>query len=96
VFISGLHACLSYGSYGPRTVLLLDVCARAVESAQNCIQCGECEGKCSYHLPIREMIEEKENMEFYRSIAQGAAEPTRVSDLGGLGMMVAREQVRYS
>jgi predicted aldo/keto reductase-like oxidoreductase len=46
--------------------------ARAVESAQSCIQCGECEGKCPYHLPIREMIEE--NMEFYRSIAQGTAE----------------------
>ena len=28
----------------------------AVESAKNCIQCGECEEKCPYDLPIREMI----------------------------------------
>ena len=29
-----------------------------VESAENCIQCGECEEKCPYDLPIREMITE--------------------------------------
>jgi predicted aldo/keto reductase-like oxidoreductase len=37
--------------------------AEAVERARNCIQCGECEEKCPYHLPIREMI--VENIEFY-------------------------------
>jgi predicted aldo/keto reductase-like oxidoreductase len=31
----------------------------AVESAKNCIQCGECEEKCPYKLPIREMIVER-------------------------------------
>jgi predicted aldo/keto reductase-like oxidoreductase len=39
----------------------------AVESAQNCIQCGECEEKCPYQLPIREMI--AENLAFYERIA---------------------------
>lgn len=34
-----------------------------VESAGRCIECGECEDKCPYHLPIREMI--AENIEFY-------------------------------
>jgi predicted aldo/keto reductase-like oxidoreductase len=41
--------------------------AEAVESAKNCIQCGECEEKCPYNLPIREMIEE--NIAFYERVA---------------------------
>ena len=39
----------------------------AVETAENCIQCGECEEKCPYNLPIREMI--VENVEFYKGMA---------------------------
>ncbi|MCW4051338.1 MAG: aldo/keto reductase [Candidatus Bathyarchaeota archaeon] len=34
-----------------------------VESAENCIQCGACEPKCPYQLPIREMIQE--NLKYY-------------------------------
>jgi predicted aldo/keto reductase-like oxidoreductase len=41
--------------------------AEAVESAENCIECGECEEKCPYELPIREML--AENMAFYESAA---------------------------
>jgi len=37
--------------------------AEAAASAKNCIECGECEDKCPYHLPIRDMI--VENYEFY-------------------------------
>jgi predicted aldo/keto reductase-like oxidoreductase len=40
---------------------------RAVETGKNCIQCGECEAKCPYHLPIREMI--AENIAFYERMA---------------------------
>jgi predicted aldo/keto reductase-like oxidoreductase len=41
--------------------------AEAVESARHCVQCGECEEKCPYQLPIREML--VENVAFYDSIA---------------------------
>ena len=37
---------------------------RVVASAENCIGCGECETKCPYELPIREMI--AEHVELYR------------------------------
>ena len=40
--------------------------AEAVASAENCSECGECEEKCPYHLPIREML--GENIEFYRRV----------------------------
>ncbi|MHA2396994.1 MAG: 4Fe-4S dicluster domain-containing protein, partial [Candidatus Thorarchaeota archaeon] len=30
--------------------------AKAVETAKNCVQCGECETKCPYNLPIMETI----------------------------------------
>jgi uncharacterized protein len=32
--------------------------AEAIQTGENCIECGECEEKCPYHLPIREMIAE--------------------------------------
>ncbi len=31
----------------------------AMEKAANCTECGDCEERCPYHLPIREMIVEK-------------------------------------
>lgn len=37
-----------------------------VETARACVQCGECEEKCPYHLPIREMI--VEHTEFYEGV----------------------------
>jgi hypothetical protein len=52
------------GSYGERFFSRL---AKAVESGGNCVQCGECEEKCPFHLPIREMI--VENIEFYERVA---------------------------
>jgi predicted aldo/keto reductase-like oxidoreductase len=30
----------------------------AMEKATNCTKCADCEGRCPYHLPIREMLEE--------------------------------------
>jgi predicted aldo/keto reductase-like oxidoreductase len=37
--------------------------AEAVDKARGCVECGECEEKCPYHLPIRAML--VENVEFY-------------------------------
>ncbi len=54
-----LDLCLSEDSIG-------GYAKHAVESAKNCIQCGECEEKCPYDLPIREMI--KENIESYEKV----------------------------
>ena len=42
----------------PTVTLTSGRIAEAVQSAQACIECGECEEKCPYHLPIREMIAE--------------------------------------
>ena len=44
-----------------------DYVKRAVESAQKCIQCGECEEQCPYHLPIREVI--AENLAFHKRVS---------------------------
>jgi predicted aldo/keto reductase-like oxidoreductase len=33
--------------------------SNAMEKAVNCTQCGECEKRCPYHLPIQEIIVEE-------------------------------------
>ena len=47
----------------PSETFLTGWVAEAVDRARACVQCGECEEKCPYHLPIREMI--AENVELY-------------------------------
>ena len=36
--------------------------AKRMEKALNCTECGECEERCPYRLPIREMIAEYANL----------------------------------
>jgi predicted aldo/keto reductase-like oxidoreductase len=38
----------------------------AMEKAATCIECGECEARCPYNLPIREMI--KESYDLYEKV----------------------------
>jgi predicted aldo/keto reductase-like oxidoreductase len=46
----------------------LDWMGRVTDKARNCIECGECETRCPYHLPIREMI--AENVTFFDRVTQ--------------------------
>jgi predicted aldo/keto reductase-like oxidoreductase len=41
----------------------------SVESWSKCNQCEECEEKCPYYLPIRQII--SKNIEFYKEVAKG-------------------------
>jgi predicted aldo/keto reductase-like oxidoreductase len=50
-------------SYGDR---YYNNTAEAIETAKNCIQCGECESKCPYNLPIMETI--SANVEFFKAL----------------------------
>jgi hypothetical protein len=44
------------------------ICGNTLASAENCVGCGECEAKCPYALPIREMI--TENIEYHRKFME--------------------------
>ena len=43
--------------------------AQTTAKAEECLECGECEAKCPYNLPIREML--SENVEFYKKVQAG-------------------------
>ncbi len=56
--------------------LLQGSVGRAAEKARDCVRCGECETRCPYHLPIREML--VENVEAYESVKAAHSEGGRV------------------
>jgi len=41
----------------PPKRVFVEFVAEAMEKAANCNKCGECEERCPYGLPIREIIE---------------------------------------
>jgi predicted aldo/keto reductase-like oxidoreductase len=41
---------------------------KAMESVEQCIECGECEQRCPYHLPIADLL--KENLALYSQYAR--------------------------
>ena len=63
----------------PAEVLTSSWIAGAVDGAGQCIECGVCEEKCPYQLPIREML--VENITFYEETLQagGTGQPGRES-----------------
>jgi len=74
VCISVIVNLRSFWKRFPAEVFLTGWAAQAVEEARRCVQCGECEEKRPYHLPIREML--TENLAFYdRVISQARRSP---------------------
>jgi predicted aldo/keto reductase-like oxidoreductase len=43
-----------------------EIMVEPIKSAGNCVECGACEEKCPYGLPIREML--KENTQYYEQV----------------------------
>lgn len=75
VIISWIMNTRLVPSYGDR---YYNNTAKAVETAKNCIQCGECEPKCPYELPIMKTIEE--NVEFFNKLQPPMLQSTEKSD----------------
>jgi predicted aldo/keto reductase-like oxidoreductase len=68
VHISGaLHLQVLWGLWSPDWYFSWPYVDYVVQRARDCIQCGECEKKCPYSLPIREML--AENLAFYEAVA---------------------------
>ena len=63
--ISDVMAFRSAAKRLPPVRLFTGKFAEALEKAANCTECGECEEKCPYHLPIRETI--AENFKLYEA-----------------------------
>jgi len=71
VNISTVINLVSFWKRMPAARLTTGWIAEAIGSAGACIECGECEEKCPYHLPIREMI--AENIAFYEEALRAEA-----------------------
>ena len=70
VFIPGVtYLPILYDLWPREWFLSWKYTTNAFNSARNCDQCGECEKKCPYKLPIREII--AENVRFYEKVAKG-------------------------
>ncbi len=48
----------------PSRTIFSGAFAQALEKAANCTECGECEPRCPYHLPIREILAQQ--VEWYQ------------------------------
>ena len=57
--ISTVMTSASFAKRMPEERFFTDMVARAMAAAANCADCGECEQRCPYHLPIRQMLDEQ-------------------------------------
>jgi predicted aldo/keto reductase-like oxidoreductase len=80
--VSLINIRILWKLWSPEWLLSLRYVTDAVESWKNCNQCGECEERCPYHLPILKMI--AENIKFYESVAQGKV---RLKPIGRVNRM---------
>jgi predicted aldo/keto reductase-like oxidoreductase len=64
ILISMVLNSRSYLKRAPREWFFSGLFADALENAAACTECGECEERCPYHLPIREML--AEHVQWYR------------------------------
>lgn len=62
--ISMVMLSKSFAKRLPPQRVFSGVFAEAFEKAANCTECGECETRCPYHLPIREIIAQQ--VEWYQ------------------------------
>lgn len=69
VYIPGLmYLPILWELWPPDWFFSWDYVLGSVRSAECCIECGECEAKCPYNLPIREMM--AEHLAFYEKVKQ--------------------------
>ena len=77
ITISTVLTIASFAKRLPTERLFAVQFTELMDRAANCTECGECEERCPYHLPIREMIGEQ--VEWYREqrkrYLEGAAVP---------------------
>ena len=59
--ISVVMTLISFAKRMPLEFLFTGILADSVEKAVNCTGCGDCEERCPYHLPIRDMMAEQIN-----------------------------------
>ncbi len=64
ILISTVLTVRSFAKRLPTERLFTAQQIQLMDKAANCTQCGECEERCPYHLPIAEMIEEQ--VEWYQ------------------------------
>ncbi len=57
--ISTVMTSRSFAKRLPSARFFSGMLAEALEKAANCTECGDCEERCPYHLPIREIIAEQ-------------------------------------
>ena len=57
--ISTVLTSASFAKRMPPERFFGDMVGKAMEAAANCADCGECETRCPYELPIRQLLNEQ-------------------------------------